>query len=125
MGTRTAPQRPRLIAESGMVKGGKLNGWRYHLLHFGAGVGELVLLARCTPPNWPFPRDIWLDHTHFGTLRPIVGDRAKRLEVTRLVRQAFELEKLVPPPFIDDERMTLRAMVKRANQSIRMRPRRH
>ena len=121
---KAAPQRPRLIAECGMVRGGKLDGWRYHLLHFGAGIGELLLFARCTPPNWPFPCDIWMDHTHFRALRPVVGDRAKRLEVTRLVRQAFAIEKLEPPPFVEDERMTLRAMLKRANQSIHMRPRR-
>lgn len=97
----------------GVIKGGAMDGWRYLLLHMHAGVGELLVFARVTPPAWPFPRDLYLDHRHFNQLRAVPGDRARRFDQTELVRRAYGVERLEPPAFALDDRNTLRAIVKR------------
>lgn len=97
----------------GVIKGGAMDGWRYLLLHPHAGVGELLVYARVTPPKWPFPRDLYLDHRHFNQLRAVTGDRAKRIDQSELVRRAYAVEQLQPPAFALDDTKTLRAIVKR------------
>lgn len=114
--------RARLIPEMGKVKGGRLDGWRYRLLHVVVAPGELLVLARCTPPAWPFPRDIYMDHTHFASLRPVTGDRAKRIPQAELLRRAFEVEKLPVPAYVLDPSSTLRAIVKRGNRPVSRKP---
>jgi hypothetical protein len=36
----------------GVIKGGRLNTWRFHFLHFRVDGRELEIVARCTPPAW-------------------------------------------------------------------------
>lgn len=102
----------------GVIKGGAMDGWRYLLLHLHAGIGELLVYARVTPPAWPFPRDLYLDHRHFKQLRAVPGDRARRFDQTELVRRAFAAERLEPPAFAVDQKNTLRAVVKRCSTSV-------
>ncbi len=119
------PRKPLVMPQFGVIKGGRLDGWAFHFLHFRV-VGiqqddrhetvswELRVVARCTPPAWPFPHDIALDGSHFMQMRAVPGSRAKRLKADGLVRSAYELEGLSPPGFLTgDKNVTLRAAVKR------------
>lgn len=108
--------RPLVIPQFGVVKGGRLDGWHFHFLHFKVSLarGELLVVCRMTPPDWPFPHDIPLDSTHFMQLRPVRGSRAKRLDAQRLVESAYTLEGLPIPQWLIDRRSTLRAGVKRS-----------
>jgi len=112
---RTGAERVRQIPSWGLVKGGLLNGWHFHFLNFSAAQDSLTILARCTPPAWPFPRDIYLSEIHFGSLRAVVGQRAKKMPADPLIRSAFHLEHLLAPHYLDDSRLTLRALLKRVN----------
>ncbi len=106
--------RPLIVPQCGVIKGGRLNGWRFHFLQFRVDAGALKVVAKCTPPNWPFPCDIALDSTHFTSLRPVVGDRAKRLEATALILTAYSHAKREAPAWVINHTGTLRAAVKRA-----------
>lgn len=127
---KKAVERTRQIPSWGLIKGGRLDGWRYHFLHVSARPDSLSLLARCTPPRWPFPRDIYLTELYFGSLRPEKiekqpdtesGPRAKRIAIDPLIRSAYELEHLPVPRLLDNKDITLRALIKRVNDSHRNR----
>lgn len=102
------------LPQAGRIKGGRLDGWHYHLLHFRAQPRGLHLVARCTPPAWPFPRDIELDGTHFVSLRHVVGSRAKRVDATSLIDQAYRLAGLDTPAWAVEPGHTLRWRIQRA-----------
>lgn len=112
-----AGSKPVTIPAFGVVKGGRLNGWRFHFMHFRVEGRALEIVARCTPPAWPFFREFGLDHTHFGTLRPVVGERATRLAAIPLIASAYRLEGIEPPDWIINSNLTLRARVKRSHGS--------
>lgn len=102
------------VPEFGLVKGGRLSGWRFTFLQFRVSpAGALRVLARCTPPRWPFPCDIALQPEHFMQLRPIVGERAKRLEALPLVVAAYSYAGKVAPRWLMEHTSTLRACLKR------------
>lgn len=103
------------IPAFGIVKGGRLDNWRFHFLYFRVEDGALEIVARCTPPNWPFFREMWINHKFFGTLRPIVGQRAKRLLALPLIESAYRLAGLSMPAWIVHARMTLRALIQRTH----------
>lgn len=114
MGNRANPDKAITIPQCGVVKGGRLNGWRFHFVGFGLDGMALHVVARCTPPAWPFFREFPLDHTHFGTLRPVVGDRAKRLPVEPLIRTTYQTVGITGlPDWLINSTLTLRARVKR------------
>lgn len=102
------------MPQCGVIKGGQLDGWRFHFLYFIATAAELQVLARVTPPAWPFPRDIALQPRHFMQLRAVPGERAKKLDADALIASAYTLEKLSVPEWLLERSMTLRATVKRA-----------
>ena len=103
-------KRPALITvpASGVIRGGRLDGWHYHFLRFEASVEQLDLVARCTPPAWPFPCDIALQPEHFIRLSAIRGERARRLHADELIRQAYEVARLPLPTWAQQQRSTLR-----------------
>jgi hypothetical protein len=111
--------KPVFMPSFGVIKGGRLNGWRYHFLHFKARGADLLVVARCTPPNWPFPCDIAMDHTHFMQLRAVPGERAKRMRAEPLIASAFQLEGREVPQWLTERAMTLRARVKRSSGAKR------
>jgi hypothetical protein len=98
----------------GRIKGGQLDGWFFHFLHFRAAPRSLRLVARCTPPAWPFPCDIHLAHQHFSQLRAIPGSRAKRIEVRPLIAQAYALAGLDAPAWATHT-STIRSAIARSN----------
>lgn len=112
------------IPQFGVIKGGRLDGWRFHFMQFridvetegATTVYELRVLAKCTPPNWPFPCDIDLDHTHYMQLRAVRGERAKRLDAARLIAAAYSYAGLTPPTWLNQpgKTTTLRATSKRS-----------
>jgi len=107
--------KPITVPAFGMVKGGRLNGWRFHFIQFQVEGCALQLLARCTPPAWPFFREIALEPQHFGTLRAVVGERAKRIPAVPLIATAYRIAGLPVPSWLTAERkQTLRAVVKRS-----------
>jgi hypothetical protein len=107
---------PLLFPSQGEIKGGSLAGWRFHFLYFRASPRGLEVMARCTPPAWPFPWDIPLSHEHFGQLRAVPGERAKRLDAEPLIRHAYALAGLEIPKTVATS-ATLRARVKRAHMT--------
>ncbi|WP_046111786.1 hypothetical protein [Aquincola tertiaricarbonis] len=99
----------------GVIRGGRLDGWRFHFIRFEAYADELLILAKCSAPKWPFPCDIALDHTLFRKLRAVPGERAKRLPTADLIQAAYRGAGLPVPAWLTtDKRMTVRACVKRA-----------
>lgn len=123
------PHKPLVIPAFGVIKGGRLDGWAYHFLHFRVDVirhgdpsdtvsYELRVVARCSPPGWPFPHDIALDSTHYMQLRAVPGSRAKRKPLLPLVESAYHLASCEMPPALarilsGEQRSTLRAAAKR------------
>lgn len=108
------------VPEFGVIKGGTLDGWRYHFLNVRVRAIQLAdgdvrhtfqVVARCTPPHWPFPCDIRLTHEHFRQLRPVPRERPRRINIVPLVRQAFELKKIEPPAWLKEPRKTVRALM--------------
>jgi hypothetical protein len=109
-----------VIPQQGVISGGRLDGWRYLFLRFRVDriehgdeaetvSEELVVLARCTPPAWPFPCDIALDQwEHFKELRPLPGQRTKYLDAAALIESAYTIEGYDVPPalqrLIDESR---------------------
>lgn len=88
------------IPAFGLVRGGRLDGWRYLFLWFVARPitpdrSELLVRARVTPPAWPFPCDIDLrGGEHFASLEAVPGERAKRRRAEPLIESAFEIAGL-------------------------------
>lgn len=100
----------------GVIRGGRLDGWRFHFLRLVATREELQLVARCTPPAWPFPCDLVLNpYEHFVSLRPIKGERAKRIRVDELFRQAYDLAAIPLPWWASQQRSTLRARLMKSH----------
>lgn len=93
----------------GEIRGGRLHGSRFHFLHFQVVsierhdewetvVHELRVVARCTPPHWPFPCDIEMEQdNHFRQLRAVQGERAKRMPAAPLIANAYRIAKLSVP----------------------------
>lgn len=96
----------------GEIRGGRLHGWRFHFQGFeveqvhsydetgeilggepGAWLStsyELRVVAKCTPPAWPFPRVIHLEGGHhYHQLRAVKGERPKRIPADPLIEQAY------------------------------------
>lgn len=90
MATTPARQRNVAIAQTGRIVGGKLNGWHYAFLEFQLVDGAMCILARVTPPKWPFPKDVLfnIDAGDVRQFRKIAGQRAKRIEVAPLIAAA-------------------------------------
>ncbi len=103
------------VPSAGSIKGGRLNGWHFHILHFRAEPRGLKVVARCTPPAWPFPWDIALTHEHFGSLKWVVKGGAKRIPALPQIIDAYRVARLQLPEWMKSKPMTLRAIVKRAH----------
>lgn len=82
------------IAQTGMIVGGPLHGWHYAFLEFQIVGGQLAILARCTRPKWPFPKEVRFipELGHVRQFRSIPGQRAKRIEVAPLIEAAYAAE---------------------------------
>jgi hypothetical protein len=98
-----------VMPQHGTISGGRLNGWRFHFLRFIAQPGDVKVLARVTPPKWPFPMDIALDGRHFRTLKS--DKAAKRLDGDKLIFGAYQLEGLPVPQHIVDSSIRLQEIV--------------
>lgn len=95
----------------GVIHGCRLDGWRFHFLRFvvetdpdeDIGTDDLRVLARCTPPRWPFPCDIrlmtWRDYIE---LRAVPGERAKRFDAYPLIVTAYRFAEREPPAWLAD-----------------------
>ena len=109
--------RPITIPAAGVIRGGKLNGWRFHFVCFRLEGMALEIVARCTPPAWPFFREMWINHTFFGTIRPVIGERAKLLDAVPLIATTYKAAGLQPPEWLINSDLTLRARLKRTHGS--------
>lgn len=113
---------PLVMPAFGVIKGGRLDGWRYHFLQFKVAAEGLHVLARCSAPNWPFPCDIPLETTHFMQLRAVPGERARRLPAEPLIKQAYEAAGLPLPWWATEQRLTLRARLVKSRARPYRRP---
>ena len=111
------------IPSAGVVKGGRLDRWRFHFICFQVNEAALEILARWTPPAWPFFREFAANHEHFGTLRPVVGERAKRLSASPLIASAYRIAGFDLPEshWLITSDLTLRARIKRSHGSAKRR----
>lgn len=110
-------RRPLTLPALGVIRGGRLAGWRYRFLRFqvarivmgGHPMPELQVYAMCTPPNWPFPCDIPLKPEYYLGFRAVPGDRAKRIQAEPLIAEAFLAAGLPAPSWLaSTEPITLR-----------------
>jgi hypothetical protein len=125
-----ARPKPLVIPQRGVIKGGMCNGWQYLFLRFevvpvdigwGVPIGHVLRVrARISAPNWPFPHDGLLTAAHFGSFRPVAGDRAKRLPADQLIEQAYGWAK-VPMPAWGERHRTIRARVLRSGNTRKAR----
>lgn len=77
------------IPQTGVIAGGRLDGWRYGFRRFTLNArGHFDVVAFCTPPNWPFGREIVCTWSLARRFRAVPGERAKRLAVEPLLHQA-------------------------------------
>ena len=121
---RSTVNKPFTIPAMGVVKGGRLDRWRFHFVCFSVECMALKIICRWTPLAWPFFREFAVDHTYFGTLRPVVGERAKRLPTAPLISTAYRAVGVDLPSdhWLIDSKLTLRARVKRSHQLTNRRP---
>lgn len=96
----TVPQpqpKPRAgLPAAGVVRGGRLDDWRYTYQRYVVGAdGALLMDATITPPNWPFPRRLLMragrDYT---ALEPLAHVHAQLLDDDRQREIARELHAL-------------------------------
>lgn len=108
--------KPLVVPQFGVIRGGRCDGWKYTFLWFKAAPTGLLVCARVSAPNWPFPCDMDLiGGRHFSTLRAIPGSRAKRLNATNLIASAYKLEgKPAPAWLFDAPPKTIRGAVREA-----------
>lgn len=106
------------VPQFGIVKGGQLAGYHFQILRFIATPTTLRLLARVTPPAWPFPKDRELQFFDFMQLRRVKGSRAKSLDALALMRSAITLEGLQPPDWLDEVK-TVRSALSRLDCRVR------
>ena len=119
MATST-PVKPIVVPQFGIIRGGQLDGWRFHFLRFKIAPRDLFVVARCTPPNWPFPCDIeMVGGKHFSQLRAVPGSRAKRLDAASLIASAYTLEGQPAPAWLFDAPAvkTIRSATRAAQRS--------
>lgn len=101
----------------GVFAGGRLDGWLYLFQRFEFDGDELLMAAMCTPPRWPFPADLLLDFTLFKRVRPIDGDRRRRLDTTELVLAAHrDAGRPAPEWLTTRNRFSLHAAMWRASR---------
>lgn len=78
------------IPQIGVIEGGRLNGWRYAFCRFEINArGSADVVAFCTPPAWPFGREIVCTYALARRFKAVPGDRAKRLLVEPLIEAAL------------------------------------
>lgn len=71
-----------LIPAHGRVEGGALDGYHYAFMRLErTGRGDLDVLARVTPPDWPFPREAHLFAAGTELLRRMPGSRVSRVDL--------------------------------------------
>lgn len=110
-----APRKPKPVHMPlhGVIEGGRLHGWRYAFLSFQlrdkpvdklGSTHELIVLARCSAPNWPFPCEIPLrGQDHYGVLRAVPGERAKRALAAPLIHNAYRAAGVELPTYWADQ----------------------
>lgn len=96
MATRQPEQRPLLLPQWGQIMAGPLKGWRYSFLQCirverndESKTAVCCFDLRCTPPNWPFPKDVRFD-PFVDDLSVVPGPRAKQLDLRALMDLAME-----------------------------------
>lgn len=95
----------------GVIKGGKLDGWRYLFLGFDIAAGQLQMRCQVSAPNWPFPHDMLMRPAYFSTLRPVPGDRAKRFVPWDRILTAYMAAGKEMPGLFSDPRLSLRRAI--------------
>lgn len=78
------------IPQHGVIVGGRLNGWAYGFRRFEIDAhGTAIVVAFCTPPHWPFGREIACTWDRAHRFAAVSGERAKRLAVEPLITAAL------------------------------------
>lgn len=78
------------IPAVGVIAGGRLDGWRYVFCRFALNArGHVDVVAFCTPPHWPFGREIVCTNSLARRFQAVPGERAKRLAVEPLIEAAL------------------------------------
>jgi hypothetical protein len=79
------------IPQTGLIAGGRLAGWRYGFRRFQRNArGQVDVVAFCTPPHWPFGREIVCIWSLAHRFTAVPGERAKRLSVNPLIEAALQ-----------------------------------
>lgn len=110
-----------ILPSWGEIKGGQLHGWHFHVLQVKLTRPGLRILARCTPPRWPFPLDVPLAPKHFMQLRAVSGERAKKWPAAPMIANEYRRLGLEPPAWLEwrdrkGRERTLRALLLRSQQ---------
>lgn len=125
---------PRSLPLDGLIQGGPLHGWHYLLQRFVATPSVLFLRATCTPPAWPFPRDINLDHFLLGELvevpepvlkgkqkktHQLLQDKQRWMQLESEIELAFNVAQMAPPkPLIWQQQLPLRDLLASINEQL-------
>lgn len=71
-----------VIPAHGRIDGGSLDGYNYAFLRLERTADdELDVLARVTPPDWPFPREAHIFASEPELLRRMPGARVPRVDL--------------------------------------------
>lgn len=80
------------IPTFGEIKGGRLDSWRYGLRRMVIDQrGHAEVLAYCTPPHWPFGREIVCTWSLAHRFVAVPGERAPRLAVQPMINAAMRV----------------------------------
>jgi hypothetical protein len=80
------------IPAVGVIDGGRMDGWRYAFLRFEQNArGHFDVVAFCTPPAWPFGREIVCTWERARRFKAVPGERAKRMAIEPLMLAAERL----------------------------------
>lgn len=104
--------RPVFMPSLGNFTGGRLDGWRYLFRRFELDDEGMVMVAVCTPPNWPFPRELAVDGSLFRRLEAVAG--AHRVDVGHFMSVAFGDAGRQPPAWLTNSRFTVRQALRNA-----------
>lgn len=88
-----ALQRKLVIPQFGTIVGGLLAGWNYSFLRYEVTQNVLFIYLFCTPPMWPFGKEVAFKRGDLHQLKG--GPGAKRMDGHLLIEDAKELAKIL------------------------------
>lgn len=94
---RGSIKRSSILARQGLIRGGRLDGWRYtfeRFVCFRRGADKyLRIVLTVNQPGWPFPNTAVLKPLDFYHLVSVSGERSPSIDAAPLIRAALENPK--------------------------------